>query len=149
MEKDKTAALWAKALRSKLLLRHPPDLNPEDLLSFVELPGFTRDWEHLGLDDDDRRALYLEIMTAPLRWPVMQGTGGLRKMRFRPEKWNIGKRGAVRVCFAFFGHVSIVILVSVFRKSEKDDLSPRERRQIRNLLAEIKREFEKGPKKGT
>lgn len=50
---------------------------PEDLLHFVEEPGFEDDWKSLGLNvADDLTALQLMIMTNPKGSPVVKGTGG-------------------------------------------------------------------------
>ena len=48
--------------------------------TFIQTKEFTRRWEDLGFNDDDLRLLENEIMSNPDKYPVMQGTGGLRKM---------------------------------------------------------------------
>ena len=50
--------------------------------SFIELPMFRSKWKTLGLNDDDLRRLQLELLSDPKVGAVMQGTGGVRKMRF-------------------------------------------------------------------
>lgn len=50
-----------------------------------------------------------------------------------------GKSGEFRVCYAFFEQYGIVVLVTMFSKGEKDNLSPAEKVRIAILL----REFEK------
>jgi hypothetical protein len=81
---------------------HHPELKPTDLLHFIELDEFSDDWNSLRLDDDDLLALQVLIMLGPERAAVIEGTGGLRKLRFSPLRWNTGKSGALRVCFAWF-----------------------------------------------
>lgn len=49
---------------------------------FVELPLFHSRWKDLGLNDDDFRRLQDELLADPKVGAVMQGTGGIRKMRF-------------------------------------------------------------------
>lgn len=60
--------------------------------TFVELPIFRFRWEAMGLDDDDLARLQRELLEDPKIGPVMQGTGGVRKMRFvfedRGKKWR-------------------------------------------------------------
>jgi hypothetical protein len=53
-----------------------------DWKRFVEIPYFQSKWNSLGLDDDDLRALQIMLTASPERWPVIAGTGGLRKVRF-------------------------------------------------------------------
>lgn len=58
---------------------------PEDLLHFIELKGFERDWSELGLKDSDLTELQLTIMRGGKLAPLVKNTGGLRKLRFAPE----------------------------------------------------------------
>lgn len=54
-----------------------------------------------------------------------------------------GKRGALRVCYAYFDSYSAIVLVMVYRKNEKDDLTPVEKKLIRKFLKGVGIEFEK------
>jgi hypothetical protein len=76
-------------------------------------------------------------MTAPRAAPVVPGTGGLRKLRFAPPEWHTGKRGALRVCYAYFREHSIVVLMAAYSKNRKDNLSPAEKTVIKKMIAEI------------
>lgn len=118
-------------------------LNPEDFLTFIELKWFTKDWDELGLreSDDDLCALQLMIMCDPTSYPVISGTTGLRKLRFAPASWNVGKRGALRVAFVYFERFAVVLLVTVFQKNEKGDLSREDVKVINNLIARIETEL--------
>jgi len=124
----------------RIVLSYPGHLcPPEDLLHFVESTEFTSAWKSLGLDDeDDLLGLQLAVMAAPKRPPVVQGTDGLRKLRFAPRKWGVGKRGAVRVCYVYFAEFGIVYLVVAYGKNERDDLTPAERAAIRQEIRGIK-----------
>lgn len=118
---------------------------PEEFVHFIELDGFFTEWRDLGLTDDDLAALQEMIMARPKASPVVKGTGGLREARFSPVRLRRGKRGALRVCYAFLEAYKVVILVMVYAKTEKDDLTPRERRTIRETLARIEHQFAKRP----
>ena len=114
----------------------------EDLLHFVELRNFTAKWRgKLELDDDDLLELQLAIMLAPKGNPVVPGTGSLRKLRFSPSRWRRGKRGALRVGYAYFEDLKIVLLGLVYPKNEQDDLTASERDEIRKLLVEIHEQY--------
>jgi hypothetical protein len=123
----------------KGILRYPRHaIDPQDLLQFVELRQFTDHWARLGLDDEgDLFALQIFIMANPKGAPVIEGTGALRKMRFAPAKWNIGKRGAARVCYAYFEEHGLVLLVMVYDHKEKDNLSAVEKKGIKRYLEQI------------
>ena len=116
---------------------------PHDLLTFVELRSFTKAWDDMGLTDDDLNTLQIGIMAMPKAAPVVAGTGGLRKIRFAPVGWSKGKSGALRACYVHFEDHGIVLLVLVYRKNERDDLSASEKRSIRRLIQEAEKELAK------
>ena len=122
--------------RQRIILRYPKHVwNPEDLLHFIESTVFTRRWEELGLDDDeDLSALQLFIMLNPSGYPIVKGTGGLRKMRFSPPASKVGKSGGFRVCYVYFEELGIVYLVYVYPKNEKDELDAGERKVIHDHI---------------
>lgn len=100
--------------------------------TFIQTDEFTKNWERLGLTNDDLRRLELEIMKNPKVGPVIQGTGKLRKMRFAFE--NSGKSGSSRVCYVDFLIHETVYLITVYPKSEKDNLSKAERNEIKKFI---------------
>jgi hypothetical protein len=117
---------------------------PEDLLRFILLKPFEDGWDTLGLDDDDLVVLQVMIMLNPKRPPVVKGTGGLRKIRFAPERWKTGKSGAVRVGYCYLEAYGAVLLIIAYGKSEKDDLTPPEAKAISRLIRQIEKEFADG-----
>ncbi len=119
-------------------------LDPEDLLNFIETKAFTRKWKNLGLSDDVLFALQIAMMGNPKGYPVVPGTGGLRKLRFSPPEWRQGKRGALRVCYVYFEEHAIVLLVIVYTKREKDTLSAQEKRTIKQMIEQWEKELAKG-----
>ncbi len=131
------------AKRRKGTLFHSRDLNPEDILTFVEMHGFYEDWKGLRLNDDDLHALQVLIMVQPAAPPVLEGSGGLRKMRFAPSRWNVGKSGAARVCYVHFPEWHIVLLVTAYSKDEQDDIPPDHLAAYRRAIERIRREFGK------
>lgn len=114
---------------------------PEDLLTFIEMKPFSSRWKELGLTDDELLTLQIAIMCDPARSPVVPGTGGLRKLRFAPPKWNAGKSGALRVGYVFFDEYKKVLLVLVYQKSRKDNLSQAEKVRIKAAIERIEKEF--------
>ena len=102
---------------------------------FISIGSFDRRWEALGLDDDDLRSLELAIQADPDRPPLVRGTGGLRKIRFAPPGSVRGKSGSLRVGFAHFRDRGIILLLEVWSKKDKDNLSQAERNAIADALA--------------
>lgn len=122
-------------------------IRPEDVVVFIELDGFTDDWQRLKFSDDDLHALQLAIMAKPKGAPVVSGTGRLRKIRYAPLKSGKGKSGGARICYVYFEEYSVVVLVLAYPKNEKDDLSSAEKQVIKKLIAKIEEEFAKGYRK--
>jgi hypothetical protein len=119
------------------LVYSPLQFRPEDWLRFVQLSTFSRKWGKLGLTDDDLRALEVVIMTGPSRPAVMRDSGGLRKIRFADESSGRGKSGAFRICYVYFAEYSVVVLITIFDKSEQCNLSVADRRGIASVIREI------------
>ena len=101
----------------------------------VETPAFLNDARWLGLPDADRLAIVTWIAAHPDAGKVIEGTGGARKVRF-PGKGS-GKSGGYRVITFFSGTDIPVFLLNVFAKNEKTDLTPKERRVLKKVLADM------------
>ena len=129
----------------RVLVYSSRQFRPEEWLRFVQLTSFSRKWGKLGLTDDDLRVLEIMIMMAPERPPVLKHTGGLRKIRFSGEGFNRGKSGAFRVCYVYFEEYHVAVLITVFGKNEKSNLSMADRRGIASVIYEIEQELARDP----
>lgn len=110
---------------------------------FVELPSFRNDWKSLGLTDADLRRLQEELLANPKIGSALQGTGGVRKMRFAFE--NRGKSGSVRVIYVDFEIREKLYLLTAYPKSEKDNLTKAERNELKKLVEILGKELDKKP----
>lgn len=63
---------------------------------------------------------------------VMQGTGGIRKMRFALK--GRGKRGSARVIYIDFASYEKIYLLDVYTKNEKTDLTPDNKEKLRKVV---------------
>lgn len=108
---------------------------PDDLLTFVELDEFRDDWQQIGLDiETDLSWLQWQLMENPLCGDLVQGAGGLRKARFAPPGSGRGKRGSVRVCYAYFEKHHLVLLMMAYDKTSQGDLTAAEKRGVAKYL---------------
>ena len=108
--------------------------------TFVELPIFRTRWKEMGLTDDDLRRLQEQLLADPKVGAVMQGTGGVRKMRFAFEKR--GKSGSVRVIYVDFEVYEKIFLITAYSKGEKDNLTDSEKKEIKQLIGTLERQLE-------
>ena len=109
--------------------------------TFIEVPLFTKRWKEIGLTDKELTALQLWLLKDPLSGPVMEGTGGIRKVRFPLE--NRGKSGSVRVCYTDFEEYEVIYLITAFTKDEQDNLTPNEKQILKKLVKSLKKEAAK------
>ena len=110
-------------------------------MRFVQFPSFLRDWQRLGLGDEALRTLEQVLIDSPDRAPIMQHTGGLRKLRFTPPGARRGKSGACRVCYAFFPSFGTIALFAAFAKNEQSDLTRSEATAIAKALKAFETEL--------
>ena len=103
---------------------------------FVMMPTFDKQWESLGLTDEDLNVLQEMLLQNPQLGKVIRGTGGLRKMRFAFK--NRGKSSSSRVLYVDFVFAERIYLVSAYSKKEKDNLSAEEKNNVRELIAKLK-----------
>ena len=96
------------------------------------LPEFDRKWSEMGLTDKELKALQEELTISPTKGDVMQGTGGLRKIRIAFE--GRGKSGSARVCYVDFAVYERIYLITAYAKDEKDNLSKSERNEVKKLI---------------
>ena len=109
--------------------------------TFIELPLFTRRWKEIGLDDDELQRLQILLLKNPESGPVIEGTGGIRKVRFAIE--NRGKSGGIRVCYTDFAEYEVTYLITAFEKKEQENLTDEEKNVLKKLVKSLKEEAAK------
>ena len=104
--------------------------------TFIEVPLFTKRWAEIGLTDKDLRRLQIMLLKDPESGPVIEGTGGIRKVRFPLE--NKGKSGSVRVCYTDFEEYEVTYLITAFKKKEQENLSDEEKKVLHKLVKTLR-----------
>lgn len=97
-------------------------------------------WKLLGLTDKNLKRLEEELVADPKTGDVMQGTGGVRKMRFAFE--HRGKSGSIRVIYVDFEVYEKIYLITAYSKNEKDNLTKDERNEIKQLIKILESQLE-------
>lgn len=100
----------------------------------VELPEFIRRAEKL-LRDAEQKDLIQYLAANPKAGVLVQGTGGIRKLRWKRE--GSGKSGGVRVIYYFHSEQYPLFLLTLFGKSEKANISKAERNMLAKLTEEL------------
>ncbi len=73
----------------------------------------------------------------------ISGTGGVRKLRFAPKNDATGKSGGMRCLYKFLPKHHRAILALVYPKNVKEDISPEDKKRIRNAIEEFEAELNK------
>lgn len=97
----------------------------------AELPEFIRRAEKL-LGETDRSALIAYLSESPRSGVLIQGTGGIRKLRWGRE--SSGKSGGVRVIYYYHDERIPLYLLTVFGKNEQANLSNAQRNELAGLI---------------
>lgn len=104
---------------------------------FVESSQFRKQIDEIGIDN--LRAIQLEILKDPAKGDIIEGTGGVRKIRV--AKKGSGKSGGFRVLYLDLPKRGICHLLLVFSKGEKINISAVEKIQIKKIVERLKGEI--------
>ena len=99
---------------------------------FIETPIFTKEIQQY-LTDESLRLFQKVILFRPESGDLIQGSGGLRKIR-----WNLpglGKRGGIRIIY-YFAPPDTVYLLFPYRKSKQEDLTKNQIKILSQLVEE-------------
>ncbi len=103
-------------------------------MEFIETPTFTRLVTQL-LTDDEYREMQNVLVAAPERGDLIQGGGGIRKLRYALQ--GRGKRGGIRAIYYWLKDDHQIYMLVIYPKSKKDNLSDKEVAILRELVKEL------------
>ncbi|EGR1265415.1 type II toxin-antitoxin system RelE/ParE family toxin [Vibrio cholerae] len=96
---------------------------------FVESTIFEK-YRDEYLSDEEYRLFQAELMLNPKLGDVIQGTGGLRKIRVASKGKGKGKRGGSRIIYYFLDEKRRFYLLTIYGKNEMSDLNANQRKQL-------------------
>lgn len=100
--------------------------------TIVELPEFIRKAQSV-LKEGEKASIIGYLAVHPLSGDLIQGTGGIRKLRWSAQ--GKGKSGGVRVIYYCHNESIPLFLLTVFGKGEKANLSKAERNTLSKLTS--------------
>jgi hypothetical protein len=89
--------------------------------------------------EEERHEFVDFIASHPDAGEIIPDTGGVRKIRWRRQ--GVGKRGGVRVIYFYFDDSAPLYLLTIYAKSQQEDLSPEGKRKIKSISAALKEKF--------
>ena len=87
-------------------------------------------------EDENYRALQNFLIEQPLSGDVIQGTGGLRKLRWSAN--GKGKRGGIRTIYLYLTEKSHIHFLTLYAKNEVSDLTVDEKKMLKHIVEELK-----------
>lgn len=111
-----------------------PNTPMADTLVFIETSIFTRQIVEL-LSDEEYQDLQADLMEAPDRGDLIQGGGGIRKVRCAAK--GKGKSGGIRVIYYWLRDDGQIFMLLAYPKLEQDDLTDQQTTVLRNLVKDI------------
>lgn len=105
-------------------------------IEFIETPTFTRQIQSIATDDE-LKELQRILIGQPDKGDLIQGTGGLRKIRMALRQQ--GKQGGARVIY-FLATAEVIYLILAYPKSVKDSLTSAEKATLKILTHQLKGE---------
>jgi hypothetical protein len=100
-------------------------------MEIVETPIFTRKLRD-AMTSEDYRLLQVYLIARPDAGTLIQGGGGLRKIRWVAD--GQGKRGGVRVIYFWAVSPEQLLMLYVYSKSEAEDLTRDQVKALRRLV---------------
>ena len=85
------------------------------------------------LSGSEKRNVINYLSAHPAAGDIMQGTGGIRKLRWSAH--GKGKSGGVRIIYYFHNENMPLFLLTLFGKGEKANLSKSERNELAKLTS--------------
>jgi len=101
------------------------------MLTVAELPEYLRAAGKL-LSEADRRAVVDYLAAHPKAGDLIEGTGGVRKLRWARD--GRGKSGGVRVIYYVHSTAMPLYLLTMFAKNERANISKAERNELAGLV---------------
>jgi len=110
------------------------------LITVIELPEYIKRVEKI-LSEDERDDLLYYLSSNPKAGNLIQGTGGVRKLRWTSK--GKGKSGGSRVIYFFYNETIPIFLLTIFGKNDKANLSKVERNELTKLVKELIRNYKR------
>lgn len=100
-------------------------------MQFIETTIFTK---HLYsyLSEEEYCEMQNFLIEQPDAGDLIQGTGGLRKLRW--SSGNKGKRGGIRVIYYWQVSAEMIYLMTLYAKNEASDLSAKDKKLLQQML---------------
>ncbi len=102
-------------------------------MRIIETPLFTERIQQF-LSDEEYRQLQQQLVARPDAGKLIPGSGGLRKLRW--AMGGHGKRGGLRIIYYWAKASDQILMLFVYPKPEREDLTPAQLRMLKRIIDE-------------
>ena len=104
------------------------------MFTVIETDDFGRAADKL-LTEVEKGKLRAFVAEHPTQGVAIPGTGGIRKLRWAAK--GRGKRGGARIIYFVQLERGLIYLLLAYSKSEQEDLTPNQRRELAAIVATL------------
>ncbi len=109
--------------------------------AFTETVIFTEDLLKVA-NDETLFTIQNALLENPLLGDVIKGANGARKGLVRNPNIKGGKSGGFRFIYVFLERVDRIYLLYIYSKKERANLTPKQAKQLGEVVRGIKKSFE-------
>jgi hypothetical protein len=103
----------------------------KSLFTFIESSLFTKRVVDI-LSEEEYNKLQWRLIEFPEAGDVIQGSRGIRKIRFAAK--GKGTRGGARVIYYFAASKGQIFMLDIYAKTEQSDLSIQQIRELKRIV---------------
>lgn len=107
------------------------DYHVRQMITVAETTEFIKQAGKL-INDDERQNLISYLADNPMTGVVIEGTGGIRKLRW--ARRGMGKSSGVRVIYYYYNERMPLYLLTIYGKGEKANITASEKSELSKLV---------------
>lgn len=112
-------------------------------ISLTAIPGFEKAADAAFGSDLNYWRFQEWLLINPAAGKIIPGTGGARKVRWVDSGRGKGARGGLRIIYFWFESYLTIVLMQVYSKDTREDLTPEEKSDLRRQFAALRQELER------
>jgi hypothetical protein len=106
-------------------------------MEIIRTTSFARRARKL-MTDAELKTAEDEIAAAPEAWPVISGTGGVRKAR--AARGASGKSGGARIIYYYMAEGEQIYMLDIYAKNEQENITDASKKVLRETVKILKGE---------
>lgn len=119
-------------------------MQEEIMQTVVEMPEFIKQSQSIVKKEIIEYFIYF-IARNPLKGDLVQGSGGVRKIRWNKDGCS-GKSGGIRVLYYYHDQTIPIFLFTAYAKNKKANISSKDKVILKKIINQLIAVYKKGKK---